>query len=529
MARVLGELLNAAARANPAGGVIDADARLHSWSELDDAALRIASRLISQGVVKGDRVAVLHPKSVWSFVAVHAIIRCGAVMVPLDPLSPVDAVQNVLDFCQPTAIIGNASTISTRAPDFVREQTPYLIVTGDVASVASLPAAAGQVSTFDEALATDVASWPLVVPEDLAYIIFTSGSTGEPKGIAHTHHSAMAYVANAVTVHGLTTSDRVAGTSPLHFDMSTLELYAAPLAGATVAIFNEGEVRFPVTLSHRFQDMAVTVLYAVPYQLRQLCLRGDIENRDLSSLRQISFGGEQFAPGVLKDLAHALPPAELLNVYGPAEVNGIVSHSWPPHPAQLADVPIGTAWDNVQLRIVDDDLVEVDGGKPGELIVASPSQMAGYWRHPELNKRCFAEFDGRRWYRTGDVVRQDARGLLHFLGRADTRVKVRGVRLELEIIESTLSDGPGVDTAVVGVREDETGLQHVVAWLLPDDTDNIVIGSLRRWCVERLPASAVPSDFRVVNSLPQSRTGKIDRKKLRASLNPDHLSREDNA
>jgi len=518
MQQVLGELLGAASQINGSGGVLGVDQRLHTWSQLDEAAARIASALVSLGVKKGDRVAVLHPKSVRSFLAVHAILRCGAVMVPLDPLGPVDSVQSVLRYCSPAAIIGDAKTVATRAPDFVRDHSLPLLLSGPASDIAALDVPADRTTTFDEALSSHEEPLPAVEPDDLAYIIFTSGSTGEPKGIAHTHRSALAYAKNACDMHGLRPTDRVAGTSPLHFDMSTLELYAAPAAGATCVTVTEGQLRFPASLSQRFEEGAVTILYAVPYQLRQLCIRGDIGNKKLETLRQISFGGEQFAPGVLKEIAETLPPAELLNVYGPAEVNGVISHAWPPRPRELTSVPIGQAWADVSLRVVNEDLVDVVDGDSGELLVASASQMVGYRQRPELNASCFLELDGIRWYRTGDIVRRDVDGNFFFLGRADSRVKVRGVRLELETIEAVLSDAPGVDSAVAGVSTIEGDVERVVAWVLPDGMDEPEVIALRRWCAARLPDAAVPGEIRFVESFAQSRTGKIDRRALRLTL-----------
>ena len=130
-------------------------------------------------------------------------------------------------------------------------------------------------------------------------------------------------------------------------------------------------------LRHTYEEAGVSIVYAVPYQLRQLALRGDLANRDLSAVRQLSFGGEQFAPGVLAELARLLPSAELLNVYGPAEVNGVTSQHWPAGEETIDDVPIGSAWPDVHLRIVDEDLEPVPDGEAGELLVASAAQMVG--------------------------------------------------------------------------------------------------------------------------------------------------------
>jgi len=495
----------------------------------------LAAALVGHGVRPGDRIAVLHPKSHWSFVAVHASMRAGAVWVPLDPMGPIEGIDAVLEACRPTAIIGAEQTIRARASRWLERRDPLVVATGDDLQALEAVVTNPVLSVEHIAHATDDAdvddtTLPDLTPSDPAYIIFTSGSTGEPKGILHTHRSGLAYVENAVATHDLRPDDRIAGTCPLHFDMSTLELYAAPAAGSSIVVVTEAELRFPVSLSKRLETTASTIIYAVPYQLRQLCQRGALDQHDVSAVRQVGFGGEQFAASALDEVMTAFPTAEFLNVYGPAEVNGVVSHRFPPGAPVVDGVPIGHAWDGIDLRIVDEELVDVSPGDDGELLVASPSQMTGYWERPELNERIFVEADGRRWYRTGDIVCAGPDGLMWFRGRADTRIKVRGVRLELETIESVLSDAPGVDSAVVGV-EDVEGVQRVISWILPnrDDLDaggasRVDPNELRRWCAMRLPDSAVPGDVRFVASFPSTRSGKIDRRAVRAELDAAQLT-----
>lgn len=518
MHETLGTLLQSAATANAAGGVVDHATQLHPWAVVDDAAASLASFLVAHGVEIGDRVAVLHPKSVESFIAVHAIVRCGGVVVPIDPLAPTGRVDAVLRSCVPRAIIGEAATLASRASDFIGTQTMTLVVSGDVSTVTAIAPTATTIAALATAVTHPVSEMPQVAPDDLAYIIFTSGSTGRPKGIVHTHRSALAYAENALAVHELVPTDRVAGTAPLHFDMSTLELYATPLAGATALTITEPTLRFPASLSARLAETATTVIYAVPYQLRQLSLRGDLARHDLSSVRQLAFGGEQFAPGVLLELSRAFPQAELLNVYGPAEVNGIVSRRWAPSPSTLSDVPIGHPWAGVRVLVRGNDEQAVAPGEDGELLVSCASQMVGYWDQPDLTDTSFEQIDGERWYRTGDLVRTSDDGELFFLGRADLRVKVRGVRLELESIESVLADVPGIDSAVAGVSEDADGVQRVVAWVLPSSDPLPTVADVRSWCSTRLPASAVPTEVRFVEDFAQTASGKIDRKAVRDRL-----------
>lgn len=511
---VIGDLMSAAAVFGQGqGGIVDLDGVVVSWDDAAVVARNVAQRLVAHGVRPGDRVVVAHPKSAVSYLAVHAVALAGAVMVPLDPLGPAASLATVVRAVDAQVVIGAAATLAQRLGD-VLDSFSVVIATGNIETLGAGCAHDSDIVAWDEAAAPQKVSGeppelPQVRPDDDAYIIFTSGSTGIPKGLMHTHASCLAYARAAVGFHRLDTTARVAGTSPLHFDMSTLELYAVPLAGATAVTIGEVEQRFPATLSEHLSREHVTHFYCVPYQLKQLMLRGDLDNHDWGAVQQIAFGGEAFDASAVEALGVAFPHAEIVNVYGPAEVNGVVTSSLGRAPARLDTVPIGHGWDGVTLKIVDGggEVVEADG--EGELWVDSPSTMRGYWRRPDLDDSLFV-LDGRyRYYRTGDVVRRLADGTLVFVGRRDNRVKVRGVRLELEEVERIIAEIEGVAHAVAVVQRGTDG-EHVMIWAVPDG-GRPTLQQVRRHCAGRLPPSAVPQEILWTTELPVTATGKIDR------------------
>ncbi len=498
-------------------GVVQLNGELVPWSRVATMVDNLARWMISAGVRRGDRVVIHHPKSLESFISVHAVLRSGGVVVPLDPNGGVSLLGDIVRSTEPVAaVIGGSTT-----PELFDATTGLTLFSStpidDYLAAGFVPR---QFVSLDDATGTGSdEALPEVAPDDAAYIIFTSGSTGRPKGIVHTHRSGLAYATEAAKQHGLTAIDRLAGTSPLHFDMSTLELYAVPLVGATAVTIGEAEQRFPVTLTKHLERDRVSVLYTVPFLLRQLQLHGRLLERDLSSIRQIGYGGEPYPPGALAELLGSIPGAVGLNVYGPAEVNGVISYSVTTVP-QGADVPIGTAWSGVRYRIVDASDVDVSPGATGELLVSAPTCMDRYWRDPERTARSFlsAEASSERWYRTGDVVAVDPAGLLVFCGRQDYQVKIRGTRIELEATEMVLTDAPGVAHAVAVVHTRADGWVELVAGVALRDGASFDARLIQSWCVSHLPSAAVPGAVIEITNVPITGSGKFDRRAARAAL-----------
>ncbi len=474
---------------------------LTSTLTFGDFAARVdatARQLVAAGLEAGDRVGVSFHKDVDAYVAVHAVLRAGGVVVPIDPMGPPATLSRIARDVEVRGLL--LGVLAARRFDATLDE------------IASLLPAFGTVSDGDAAV-----TLPEVAPDDVAYIIFTSGSTGTPKGIVHTHRSALAYATRAAG--HLRSDDRVGGMSPFHFDMSTLELYAAPLAGAAVVVMSEAHTRLPASLTERSHAEDVSLWYTVPSLLAQVLDRGNLDENPLSSLRSLWFAGEVMPPGVLDALRARLPHAEFVNVYGPAEVNECTRWTVPTdHPSEQP-CPVGSPWEGVDLRVVDDDDRDVAPGERGELWVSAPTVMTGYWGRTPTDSNLIERDGGRPpWYRTGDVVAARPDGVIDFHGRRDHQVKVRGVRLELEAIEAVVTDAPGVQNAVAVVSPDGDRID-VVAVAAASGVDGgdaaPDLAALRRWCATRLPPVAVPASITFAPDLPTTPTGKIDRAAVR--------------
>jgi amino acid adenylation domain-containing protein len=525
----LGELLDGASLSarrvdSSAEALTDGTTSL-TWSDYIERVGHMAGALAASGVRHGDRVAVNLHKSAESFVAVHAVLRTGAVMVPVDPLAPPDMATELLMDAGAEVLVSDASRERLAQ---LCERTSIRAVLTPATDHPNPPNAAGDITMVGRAQIASSTDCGLVAvdPDAAAYIIYTSGSTGRPKGIVHTHRSALAYATTAARVYALDCDDRLANVAPLHFDQSTFELYAAPLAASTVLVVPEPHLRFPASLSELIERERITVWYSVPYLLAQLSTRGVLDERDLSSLRWVLFGGEVFPPSRLAALMRQLPAARFSNVYGPAEVNQCTIHNLPGPPTVYDAVPIGGAWPGAEIELVepDDPHTTVPRGTPGVLLVRTPTMMAGYWHRPDLTaativERTTGSGSTEKWYRTGDLAIEREGGDIEFLGRLDNQVKLRGYRIELEAIDVVLGDIDLLRAGTVVLDVHEDGEDRLIALVVPHtpvertdvDTPDTISTSVLAELRGRLPRYAVPAEVKLVQSLPRTATGKIDR------------------
>jgi len=483
-----------------------------TYAQCARACGQVAAALIAGGVQRGDRVGVHCNKGADGFIAMHGVVSAGAVAVPLDPSSPPARLSGICERMQIDVIVSHAPRAKTLAE--MHKVRPIGLVVG-----LDAPAAGMRTVAADELSELDPFAPVTVADDNLAYIITTSGSTGEPKGIAHTHQSALAYAEMTHRTYDMTADDRVSDIAPHHFDISTHSLWATPLIGATNVIINEAYQRLPASHSQLLQDEAVTYWYSVPFLLQQLVLRGDLENRDLSALRWVHFGGEVISASIVGEMMAHCPNARFGNIFGPAETNqcSLAIFDTPPDP----DLPlsVGFPLDHSDIRVVDPESVTSDPqimgtGEMGEMWVYTPQLMDGYWNAPESNERVFAEIDGKRFYRTGDLISIDETDELSFFGRIDHQIKVRGFRIELEGIELELEQLGGPEHVVVAVLRAQSGEDELVAGVLgtTDDFDEV---EFLRSAASVLPAYAVPTRTVRIPSKSFTGSGKLDRRELR--------------
>ncbi|MFD0313291.1 amino acid adenylation domain-containing protein [Streptomyces flavalbus] len=480
-----------AARAPEATAVVFADVHL-TYAELDARAEALAVRLRGRGAGPGRFVAVAAPRSAELVVALLGVLKSGAAYLPVDLDYPADRVAHMLTDSGATTVVTVAAT-ADRLPR------------GTDATVLVLDA--------EEPAPPGPSARP-AHPDDPAYLIYTSGSTGLPKGVVVTHRAVVNRLAWMQGAYGLRADDRVLQKTPSSFDVSVWEVFWPLLEGAAVVLARPGGHRDPAYLAGLVRERGVTTLHFVPSMLEAFLASEEVTADPgwAASLRRVFSSGEAL-PVAAARRWHELTGVPLHNLYGPTEAAVDVTH----HPYDPAgrgtSVPIGRPVWNTGLRVLDACLRPVPDGVPGELYLTGVQLARGYHARPALTAERFPADPygppGGRMYRTGDLVRRRADGAVEYLGRTDRQVKLRGNRIEPGEVEAALAALPEVAGAAVTVRDD-TLVAYVVA---PADVD---VRGLRSAVADRLPAAMVPGAWVVLDALPLTPSGKLDRAALPA-------------
>lgn len=507
-------VLQAAARDPQACAVEDAAGGI-SYRELDQLSGRVRDHLLRRlGVRAGDRVGLFLPKSGDAIAALIGIMRAGAAYVPADPLAPAARAALIHGDCGVRAAIVHASLVAAYREAWGRlGPLPALLVVGDAPpgrGLAGALDAAGQAGSLPPA-----GDYPAGADE-LAYILYTSGSTGRPKGVMLTHGNAVSFVEWCAAAFQPSADERFSSHAPLHFDLSVLDLYLCFRHGATLVLIPEQTGKDPVRLAEFIAARRITSWYSAPSALGLLAQFGNLPAHDLSSLRRILFAGEVFPIRQLRLLQRLLPRPQYFNLYGPTETNVC---TWYPVPGIIPDertepLPIGRVCAHLQALVIDAAGQPVAPGEEGELVVHGPAVTPGYWNLPERNATAFhVTADGRRWYRTGDIVTEGPEGYI-FLGRRDRMIKKRGYRIELGEIESCLYQHPQIREAGVIAVTAEDGEIEIRAFVSTVDGARLSLIALKSFIAQRLPLYMVPDRFVQQTSLPRTSTDKIDYQQL---------------
>ena len=489
-----------------------------TYRALDGLTDRLRDRLVSLGVEKGDRAGICLPKSIDSIASIIGILKCGAAYVPVDPTAPPARNAFIFSDCSVRVIMTEAVLETAMAAQLHELETDRTVLTLDgVGGGAPLRA---MLDSEDAVSAAPRSESVESAPDDLAYMLYTSGSSGRPKGVMLSHRNAECFIDWCSDAFEPVPEDRFSSHAPFHFDLSILDIYTPLRHGATLVLVPESMGKDPVTLAGFIADRRLTVWYSTPSILALLTQFGKMENHDYSALRHILFAGEVFPIVHLRALKELLPHPRYFNLYGPTETNVCTFYELPPFVEEnrTEPYPIGIVCPHYKGLVVDADGNGVGRGTAGELLIRGAGVMQGYWNLPEQNERAFIDLGERgRWYRTGDVVIEEADGNLLFIGRKDRMVKKRGYRIELGEIESCLYQHENVrEAAVIALPDDEAGVK-VVAHLVTRDGDRMSLIGLKQFCSQRLPLYFVPDLFQFHTKLPKTSTDKIDYQKLQSS------------
>ena len=494
-----------------------------SYGDLDKASTALAARLQAAGVGPGERVALYAAKGIPPVVGLFAALKVGAAYVPLDPTGPLTRALKIVRQCGITVMVAALPQLRKLAAsqellDGCGLERVLVVCEKDldpVEGAAPLADVVAQEGFNMPAALRDAA--PELTPVDkstdhTAYILYTSGSTGDPKGVTISHRTSLFFVRWAVKETGLTRADRCSNHAPFFFDLSVFDLFATTMAGATVVIVPPAYSAFPRSLAAYIEQQRITTWYSVPSTLIDLMRDGDLGAKDLSALRTVIFAGEVFPLPSLRQLFDLLPGRRLHNWYGPTETNVCTAYELTGRPDEAAtEIPIGRVCQGLDGVLLAEDGQLVEGQGEGELLIAGPAVMTGYFGMDEATAAVTADLGQLgTFYRTGDIVRRDGDGKLWYVGRRDAMVKVRGYRIELGEVEAALALVPGVKEGAAVSVPDEQGNKMLLAYVVvePDAaTSEVVLTALQ----ERLPHYMIPSEVRLLERLPRTPNGKVDR------------------
>ena len=472
---------------------------IHTYGDVNRRANKLAHFLVKKGVKPDDLVGICLERSAEMVVSIFGIIKAGAAYVPLDPDLPIDRLRGMIE--------------DSRKPIILTQDRflPMLLVLGCEADALE--------SICEEMAESSEENLDISIePNGLAYMIFTSGSTGRPKGAMNTHEALMNRIYWMQETMELGAADRVLQKTPFSFDVSVWEFFWPCFFGAAIVIPKPGGHLDSSYLIDTIKTHDVTTLHFVPSMLRVFLDEPSVSS--LTSIIRVVCSGEALA----KDLVlrfHETLKIDLFNLYGPTEAAIDISY----YPCKSEDmrkeVPIGWPIQNNQLYIVDKDCNLAPIGAQGEIYIGGVALARGYYNQPALTAEKFVPdpFSGRsgsRLYRTGDLARYLSDGAIEYLGRIDNQVKIRGRRIELGEIEAALLVNPLVKDTVVIVREDVPLQKYIIAYViaLADVDDGTFSKLLKIELSKILPEYMIPLTIIIINKMPLSPNGKIDRRKL---------------
>jgi amino acid adenylation domain-containing protein len=509
--RCVHELVEVQVARTPNAEAVEHSGQQLTYRELNDRANQLAQFLRKRGVAPESKVGICLRRSLELPVALLAVLKAGGVCVPLDPAYP-------------------------------RERLAYMLEDSQTALVLTQPGLLAEVTDFDAEIVNLDSTWNSfsqesrenvhsgVTPDNLAYVIYTSGSTGKPRGVLLTHRGFVNHNTASVGLFGLSPADRMAQFASISFDIAVEEIFPTWISGGTLVVREEDASLAVGDFLGWVRDKRVTALDLPTAYWHELV--GELSESKLrlpDSLRMVIVGGEKASSAALSAWRKfAGPRVRWVNTYGPTETSVIVTAFEPKNSEGIpAVLPIGRPIANTKIHILDGNLQPLPVGLPGDLYVSGPGLARGYLNRSEITAEKFiadpfSGEPGARMYKTGDVARYLPNGEIEFAGRTDDQVKIRGYRVELKEIEAVLESHPGVREMVVMARENEAGEKILVAYVVPSREQTPTGSELRAHLKQKLPHYMVPAAFVLLETMPKTPNGKVDKRAMPAPTSADY-------
>ncbi|WP_447739002.1 non-ribosomal peptide synthase/polyketide synthase [Pseudomonas laurentiana] len=495
--RNIQQLIEAQVFATPDAPALVLGEHTLTYAELNGRANQLAHKLREQGVGPDVLVGIAMQRSLEMVVGLLGIVKAGGAYVPLDPEYPQDRLSYMFE---------DSGIALLLTQSHLRDSLPI------PAGLRSLALDTEDLSGYSDAN-PDIDVGPL----NLAYVIYTSGSTGRPKGAGNSHQALVNRLWWMQKAYGLDASDSVLQKTPFSFDVSVWEFFWPLMTGARLVMAQPGAHRDPQLLVETINHYGISTLHFVPSMLQAFMTHEAVES--CVSLKRVVCSGEALPAELARQTSQRLPAAGLYNLYGPTEAAIDVTH-WTCQPDESISVPIGQPIDNLKTHILEGSLQPAVRGSAGELYLGGVGLARGYHQRPALTAERFVpdpfSANGGRLYRTGDLARYRADGVIDYAGRIDHQVKIRGLRIELGEIEARLLELPSVQEAVVLAQDGPSGKQ-LVGYVVPADSTQdhgALRDNLREALKAGLPDYMVPAHLLLLDKLPVTPNGKLDRKAL---------------
>ncbi|KYC36587.1 non-ribosomal peptide synthetase [Scytonema hofmannii PCC 7110] len=482
-----------------------------TYRQLNQRVNQLAHYLQKQGVTKGTLVAISLERSVEMVVGILAVLKAGGAYIPLDPSYPVERLSFMLSDSQVSLVISQKSLVNN-----------FRQMTFDIDAQRAASRRVGQVTVISldgewEIIKQESQENPISPSkaDNLAYVIYTSGSTGTPKGVLGTHRGTVNGLHWLWKTYPFIQNEVCCQKTAISFVDSVWEIFAPLLQGIPTVIIPDTIVKDPQLFIETLAKHKVTRIILVPSLLRLLLDSYSYLTKNLSHLKLWITSGEALSVSLTQTFLQLMPGAKLINLYGSSEVSANVTHyDTSLLPDKLISVPIGRPIDNTQVYVLNRHLQPTPVGVVGELYVGGDGLARGYLHRPELTQERFIDnpfVPGTKLYKTGDLVRYLIDGNLEYLGRRDDQVKIRGFRVELGEIAAAIAQHPDVKESVVIARDDE-GDRHLIAYVVTPKQD--IVAQLLPHLQQKLPNYMLPSAFVVLDAIPLTPNGKVDKRSL---------------
>ncbi len=524
MSSLLQQLVTNQAEQRPEATAIVYKQERLTYGELEASSNRLARLLKEAGCQRGDRVGFLIPKTPAAIITILGILKADCAYVPLDPSSPAPRLEMIVDACAPRFIIAGGSVTSLLdevMADELRRKGTAIGWMGEGKGEGhnfKVQFSRADLNGYDGA-ALDYQN----TSSDAAHILFTSGSTGVPKGVVITHANVLPFINWAVNYFGTQAGEKISSHPPLHFDLSTYDIYGTLSSGAELHIVPTELNLLPHKLADFIRNSELTQWFSVPSVLNFMAKADVVKQDDFPTLKRLMWCGEVFPTPPLIYWMQRLPRVQFTNLYGPTEATIASSYYTVPEcPAnERVDIPIGLPCDGEELVVLDEELKPLPPGEIGDLYIAGVGLSPGYWRDAEKTNGVFIRRPGSsdpndRIYKTGDLAKLGEDGLVYYLGRADSQIKSRGYRIELGEIETALNAlNVTEECAIVAINTGGfEGVAICCAYVPLPDAD-VTPTRLRADLSKALPSYMLPARWMQFERLPKNANGKIDRKVLR--------------